>query len=221
MKNYFYLFSAVIFAVLPLCSSAQTHIKNDFLENNSLDWKEFADKSASGLVQNGYIELISKKKEIPAFIWTDELPVMPEDDFTVKAEIQVPKLTSDYCFGVFFNRDSSFPYMLDCYRFSSRKCKVVRMMMLDDEEDAVGNNQAKELDGSMLGPIKLSEGKDKTVMVEIKRLGGKTIISVNDMQVAKFKNAIEMPAFGFWTPGDSSLRVTRVEVDQDYNPATE
>lgn len=94
-------------------------------------------------------------------------------------------------------------------------------MMLDDEEDAVGNNQAKELDGSMLGPIKLSEGKDKTVIVEIKRLGGKTIISVNDMQVAKFKNAIEMPAFSFWTPGDSSLRVTRVEVDQDYNPSVE
>ncbi len=219
MKKYVYIIGVVL-AVLPLCGSAQTHIKDDFLENTTLDWKEFAEKSASGLVQNGYIELISKKKEIPAFIWTDELPVMPDGDFTVKAEIIVPKLTSDYCFGVFFNRESSFPYMLDCYRFSSRKCRVVRMM-LDDEEDAVGNNQAKEVDGSMLGPIKLTEGKDKTVIVEIKRLGGKTILSVNDMQVAKFKNAVETPAFGFWTPGGSSLRVTSVEVNQDYNPVTE
>ena len=65
MKKYFYLLSAVVLAVSPLCSSAQTHIKDDFLENTSLDWTEFADKSGSGLVQNGYLELISKDKETP------------------------------------------------------------------------------------------------------------------------------------------------------------
>ena len=200
MKRYFYLILAVIFAVLPFCSSAQIHIKDDFLENTTLDWTEFADKSGSGLVQNGYLELISKDKEVPRRIWTDELPVMTDGDFTVKAEIVVPKLTSDYCFGIIFNRN--IEQKLEHYLFSSKECKLVK----------------NDVDP---WPIKLSEGKDKTVIVEIKQIGGKTIISVNDMQIAKFKNLIETPAFGFWTPGDSSLRVTKVEVDQDYSPMTE
>ncbi len=201
MKKYIYIIGVAFFAVLPLCSSAQIHIKDDFLENTTLDWTEFADKSGSGLVQNGYLELISKDKETPKKIWTDELPVMTDGDFTVKAEIIIPKLTADYSFGIIFNRNTE--QKLEYYLFSSKECKLVKKEEVDP------------------WPIKLSEGKDKTVTVEIKQLGGKTIISVNDMQVAKFKNPIETPAFGFWTPGDSSLRITKVEVDQDYNPLVE
>ena len=201
MKNYFYVLSAVVLAVFPLCSSAQTHIKDDFLENTSLDWTEFADKSGSGLVQNGYLELISKDKETPKKIWTDELPVVTDGDFTVKAEIVVPKLTAEICFGIIYNRNSD--QKLEYYLFSSKECMLVKKEEVDP------------------WPIKLPEGKNKTITVEIKQLGGKTIISVNDMQIAKFKNPIETPAFGFWTPGGSSLRVTSVEVDQDYNPSVE
>ena len=201
MKNYFYVLSAIVLAVLPLCSSAQTHIKDDFLENTSLDWTEFADKSGSGLVQNGYLELISKDKETPKKIWTDELPVVTDGDFTVKAEIVVPKLTADICFGIIYNRNSD--QKLEYYLFSSKECMLVKKEEVDP------------------WPIKLPEGKNKTITVEIKQLGGKTIISVNDMQIAKFKNPIETPAFGFWTPGGFSLRVTSVEVDQDYNPSVE
>lgn len=200
MKNYFYVLSAAVLAVSPLCSSAQTHIKDDFLENTTLDWTEFADKSGSGLVQNGYLELISKDKETPKKIWTDELPVVTEGDFTVKAEIVVPKLTAEICFGVIYNRNSD--QKLEYYLFSSKECKLIKKEEVDP------------------WPIKLPEGKNKTITVAIKQLGGKTIISVNDMQVAKFKNIVETPAFGFWTPGGSSLRVTSVEVDQDYNPAS-
>lgn len=197
MKKFFYAVLAV-FAIVPVCGLAQIHIEDDFLEHMTLDWTEFAEKNRSALVQNGYIELISKDKERPTAIWTDELPVISDIDFTVTAEIQVPKLTEDYSFGIIFNR-SEHTMKKELFLISSRNIKFVGSSELAEEE----------------WPIKLPAGKDKTVTVEVKRVGGKTIISVNDMQAAKFKCAIGSPAFGFWTPGDSSLRVTKVSVDQD------
>ncbi len=209
MKRYFYLFLAAFFAAQPFYCSAQTHIKDDFLENTTLDWTEFADKSGSGLVQNGYLELISKNKETSAGIWTDELPVIAEGDYTVKAEMLIPKLTSEYSFGIIFNRNLEDE--LGCFLFSSKNCASARILP----------DRKIELKGTPPWPIKLVEGKDKEIIVEIKQQGGRTIISVNDMLVSKTPRKAGMPAFGFWTPGDSSLRVTKVEVDQDYNPTTE
>lgn len=209
MKSHFYLVLAAFFAAQPFDSSAQIHIKDDFLENTTLDWTEFADKSGSGLVQNGYLELISKNKETSAGIWTDELPVIADGDYTVKAEMTIPKLTSEYSFGIIFNRNLEDE--LGCFLFSSRNCAAAHILP----------GGKIELKGTPPWPIKLAEGKDKKITVEIKQLGGKTILSVNDMQVSKTLRKEGMPAFGFLTSGDSSLRVTKVEVDQDYNPTTE
>lgn len=226
MKNCFSLFPAIVFAVLPLCGSAQVHIKDDFEENIHLDWVEQSTKKVSALIQNGAIELVSKDKETPAQIWVEELPVIITGDFTVKAEVVVPKLTDKTYFGILFNRrndptsDSCYEYYIitpsQCYQTQSELVEVGNGDSFDFSEPTFSISR----NWSNKGWIKLSEGKDKKIQIEIKYVGGKLEIQVDGMgAVHKYKKELYSPAFGFWTPGNTSLRITKVEVDQDYNPS--
>lgn len=228
MKKYVYIILVAFFVVLPLCSLAQVHIKDDFEENIHLDWVEQSTKKMSALIQNGAIELVSKDKEIPAQIWVEELPVNIMGDFTIKAEVVIPKLTDKTYFGILFNRrndpmnDSCYEYYIitsrQCYKTQSEHVKVENGDSFDFSEPILRISR----DWINKGWIKLNEGKEKKIQIEIKYIGGKLEIQVDGMgAVRKHKKELYSPTFGFWTPGGSSLRVTSVEVDQDYNPSVE
>lgn len=227
MKKAICILGALL-SLLPFCGSAQVHIKDDFEENIHLDWVEQSTKKMSALIQNGAIELVSKDKAVPAQIWVEELPVDIAGDFTVKAEVVVPKLTDKTYFGILFNRrddptnDSCYEYyiitMRQCYKTQSEQVKVENGDSFDFSEPTLRISR----DWINKGLIKLSEGKDKKIPIEIKYVGGKLAIQVDGMEAfRKQRKELYSPAFGFWTPGDTSLRVTSVEVIQDSYTASE
>ncbi len=215
--------------LLPFSGAAQVHIKEDFVENIHLDWVEQSTKKMSALIQNGAIELISKDKETPAQIWVEELPVDISGDFTVKAEVVVPKLTDKTYFGILFNRKNDPMNDDSCYEYYI--ITMHQFYKTQSERVEVGNGDSFDFSEPTLhisrnwinkGMIKLSEGKDKKIPIEIKYVGGKLEIQVDGMGAfRKQRKELYSPAFGFWTPGNTSLRITSVEVIQDNYSTTE
>lgn len=154
MKKYL----LILCLLLPLGISAQTSIKEEFDGSSTLEWNEYADKHTSALIQNGCMMLKPHKARQAST--KVKLPIETDYDFTVEAELFYRKFSNLSIFGILYN---------DAFNISVNSNKYVLAMT----RDGAVNRQR----------IKLTQGKDVTIIVALKRTAKGLTITINNMEV--------------------------------------
>lgn len=173
-------------------------IKENF-EENRFGWEEYAGKQISVSMQNGYLELICKKKGMVA-ISTTHFPIRYFDPFKVVFKFSVPVLNKDNRFGVLFNYEDGDNF--SAFLLQEGVCGLYQ------RENGVTSRVFAE-------NVKLKKGKDQPVTVELKKKGKKLIFTMNGMLVYEDKFPIKNSSFGVYTENSSRILVESVEVFQN------
>lgn len=198
MKKIFLLFVVVVMTLD--VASAQIRIVEKFDDGASkFEWSEFADKTMSTLIKGGCLEMSVLSKDIVS-IWCDTyLPIDPDQDFKITAKLLLPKIEEGEKFGVLIDRDEEFnklAFLFEPGRFIATYQS--NNQILYDKGDKVR--------------IKLEKGKDQILDLQIERRGGTYIVSYNNMEVYRWRKALNTPYFAFFTT--SKLKIDELVVEQ-------
>lgn len=172
-------------------------IKETF-ESNRLKWDETYEKEYSVGLMDGYLQLKNTKKDHFVYSVT-EMPVNAEADFKIISRFTVPKLNDKCKFGIIFNYvdESTF----SCFAVSEKRYELFNRI---DGEDRRSRH----------GSIILNAGKNKEVVIELEKKGGKLIFNVDEMEAITITKRIEGTAFGFIAFDDQTLKVEEVVIEQ-------
>ncbi|MDR3287039.1 MAG: hypothetical protein LBT27_06325 [Prevotellaceae bacterium] len=187
---------------LPINILAQNPtIVETFDDKVSLDWQEYADKKASALIQNGFLELQCKEKGKAATVQV-ELPISVEHDFKLYSKIMVHKINDENRFGIIIDMDENFNKCLFLLKESLFSCHIY--------------NDGKMVSGDER-PIKLKGGKNQVVDIILERRGNKYIFYMNNMKIYEFRRNLTSPVFGFYTENESSISIDEFKMEQEYS----
>jgi len=193
--------------LLPLGAAAQgLKIVDAFDGSSPLEWEEYSEKEASAMILNGYLELKCMQKDWMATIMTT-LPIYVEHDFKISCNLTVSRLDKESRFGVLIDRDEAFNKCAFLFCEGTFECRFL--------------NNGKFREAGETQRVKLKGGKDRSVDLVLERKGGKYILSVDNMGVFEQRLPITTPLFGFYTDGNSTLRINSVTVEQDYDGSEE
>jgi hypothetical protein len=157
-----------------------------------------AEKKRSALIQEGYLILQNKKKDEAVKI-TTRFPMQVRKNFKITTKFIIPKLDDTNRFGIILNKADEDNYSL--FLLKEGYC----CFMNKDNGSSRVEKESK---------IKLKDGKNKPVTVEIENKGGKLIFSVNGMTAFEIKRELRYPDFGFYSEGDATIKVDEIIIDQ-------
>lgn len=180
---------------------AQNPIIVEDFESNSLGWDEFSWKDRSGIIKNGYLELENKNAVGGSICYTD-LPISVEQDFKLSGKIIVHKLSGTESFGVVIDTDEDLNQCAFLLREDVFNCVIF-------------NNKTRLYEDER--PVKFRPRKDELVEFVLERRGNQYIFSLNNMEVYRLRRNINAPTFGFYTDGNSLIRVDELIIEQDYS----
>lgn len=173
-------------------------IKEQF-ENNRLGWDESFEKDFSCSLNDGFLELQSKKDELSVTNVT-ELPISLNGNFKITSHILVPRLNDKYFFGIIFNYNDENNY--NSFVVSEKRFRLY--------------NRTNGIDNlSRHNSIILNAGKDKLVMIEMEKRGDKLTFNVDNMEVLKITKKLDYSTFGFIVRGASTIKVMSVDIEYD------
>ena len=189
-------FLICIFTSVLVNAQEKIIIKETF-ENNRFQWREFYEKDQSGGIENEYFVLKNKNKKNPA-LSRSELPITIEENFKITFKFLVPKVSSDYYFGIIFNYKNNGNY--DSFLVAERKFQIRNRVNKENDNDP--------------GVLILKSGKDKEVSIEIEKKGTKLIFRVDDIEAASITEEINSRIFGFLVEGKNTIKVNEVIIEQ-------
>jgi len=195
--NKIFVLSVLIFLIDTAFAQNQSQRIENF-DNNTFNWEEFAEKKKSALIQEGYLILQNKKKDDVVKIST-RFPMQVRKNFKISVKFLIPKLDNENRFGIILNRAdednySSFLVKENYFCFTNR--------------DNGSSRIEKE------GKIKLKDGKNKLVTIDIENKGGKLFFSVNGMTALEIKRELRYPDFGFYLEGDATIKIDEIIIEQ-------
>lgn len=200
----------IIFLVCILTTvfaNAQRVVKETF-ESNKFRWEEFYEKECSVSIQDGYLVLQNKVKELPVCTVT-ELPIAMDNDnwgnlviknnFKITFKLLVPKLNDEYWFGILYNYE-------DENNYSS--------FLVQEKKYRIYNKRNGTLSLSKQSQIILKSGKNKEVTVELQKKGNKLIFTVDNMEVETITKKLYSNSFGFYMEGSNTIKIDEVIIEQ-------
>lgn len=154
MKKYLLILSLL----LPLSVFAQD-IEERFDGSSGLEWKEYADKKTSAMIQDGCMVLTPKKKMA---VTQTSVPIDVNADFTIEAELFFPKYRPSSVFGIAFPNDKTLMLVRGevaiMYR-STQRVKVGKGENITARISLkrIGAGCTVELNGMTIGEFSLQE----------------------------------------------------------------
>lgn len=187
MKKYLLILSLL----LPVAAFAQTDIEEHFDGSSALEWKESADKHTSAIIQNGAMVLTPKGKHIAAT--KTVVPIEPNLDFTIEAELFFPKYKSLSVFTIAFPNEETFILVVGNYAVT----------------------KAPSITKATKQKIKLATGKNKTVQAVLKRTGTGCTVELNGMIAGEFQlqDSYTTPELEFYA-GITPMHIRSVTIKQ-------
>ena len=187
----------ICLAVAVTAQAQEKIVIKETFENNRLNWDEYYEKDYSCSLNDGYLELKSSKDDYT--IWNiTELPINMNDNFKITAKFTVPKLNDKYFFGILYNYE-------DGNNNSSFEVSEKRFILYNKVNGTKNINRQNT--------IILTAGKNKSVVIQMERRGGKLIFSVDDMEAVTITQELKFATFGFVVNGANTIMVDEVTIE--------
>lgn len=191
-------------ALLPMLCSAQLRIVDEFEGSSRFEWDEVVDKkNFSVLVLDGYLEIKHLSGEEGFIYCPTKLPINPNYDCKITANLRFPKLDKESRFGMVIDIDGK---TLDQYAFLMEAGLFTACLF----------NDGKALEKPRFTrTTKFKYGKDITVEVVLERKGSKWVFSYDNIEIFEWPiKEFNAPFFAFVTETD--MRVEKIVVEQPY-----
>lgn len=181
---------SVIALLFPLSIAAQEPvvIEETFSDGSDLEWSETADKKNSALLKEGYFELLPAKKGGSASTETS-LPIDLTYDYDIESTVFLPNL-DNRVFGMTFGSYALF--------VSEGSAAIAKP---GSGEEPVNTK------------IKLTGGKNRTVVLGLKQSAAKSVFTVNNMTVGEMLPDSELTEakLGFFTTAPMHIQSVKIE----------
>lgn len=197
----------LILSIIPSILFAQEKITiTDFFDDDKYQWEESYEDDATAIILDGYYEIDGKKDSL--IVQTD-LPFNGELNYNLSAKILVPKLGDKTVFGLVFNYETKDSYYI--LKLSEMKFKALKKTERSPKYSEIKSDE-----------IILKAGKDKEVLIELKKTGRKMKFIVDNMEIATIPFTPEdnkyTSSIGFFVGKSTKIKVDEVKVEQiTYN----
>lgn len=188
-------------------ANAQRVVKETF-ESNKFRWEEFFEKECSVNIQDGYLILQNKNKEL-AVKTVAEFPItmaydnwgnlIINNNFKITFKLLIPKLNDEYWFGILYNYEDENNY--SSFLVQEKKCRIY-------------NKRNGTLSLSKQNQIILKSGKNKEVIIEMQKKGDKLFFTVDNMEVETITKKLFSNSFGFYMDGSNTIKIDEVTIEQ-------
>lgn len=197
----------LILSIIPSILFAQEKITiTDLFDDDKYQWEESYEDNATAIIMDGYYEIDGKKDSL--IVQTD-LPFNGELNYNLSAKILVPKFGDKTVFGLVFNYETKDSYYI--LKLSEMKFKALKKTERNSKYSEIKSDE-----------IILKTGKDKEVLIELKKMGKKMKFTVDNMEIATIPFTPEdnkyTSSIGFFVGKSTKIKVDEIKVEQiTYN----
>ena len=168
-------------------------IKEQFYGSSSLNWGEYATKDRQAIIKDGYLEIQNQIDTEAARIFVD-LPIDPQKDFEISTILIPSDINDKNYFGMELDYNEDFEQIGFLLKENTLALTIASVIK-------------QEID------IKLSK-KQKNINLTISRIGDKYTITINNVEVWKFRRSFNFPKLSFITEGKTTLKVSELIISQ-------
>ncbi len=198
----------VILVFSTFTNFANAQVKDSFDGNTG--WTEYADKEARAVIENGVLNLIGKfngdnrKGKLSFVESTNYAPIDVTDDFEIKCEAVIKKISEDGAFGMMVDYfDSGNCIKFEIYRYE----KFVYAVMLRYKDG--------ELCGHKITNIKVTSKRDAVLPLAVKYINERIQFIVNGVTALELRHIpITSTGIGFYIEGQQNVTIDNLEYIQ-------